>query len=47
MVGELEEDLLHSFLLLSIFPGSFSTLAAAEVLGLAGITPLLVPHKET
>lgn len=36
MVGELEEDLLHAFLLLSIFSAAFSTLAAAEVLGLAG-----------
>ena len=36
VVGELEEDLLHAFLLLSIFPASFSTFAAAEVLGLAG-----------
>ena len=36
VVGELDEDLLHAFLLLSIFPASFSTFAAAEVLGLAG-----------
>ena len=37
VIGELDDDVLHAFLLLSIFPASFSTLAAAEVLGLAGV----------